>query len=274
MAKILCVLYPDPVDGYPDAYARDRPARPRPLSERADPPQPHSGRVHARPAARQRLRRARPAGVPRAAGSHAGRDLGQGRSRLGLRARACGRRRRDLAAVLARLPDRRAHRQGAQPQARDHGRHRLRPRRPRRGHGARRHRRRGHVLQQHQRGRARRDDDPRAGAQLHPVLRVGDQGRLEHRRLRGALLRPGGHDRRDVRRRPHRPRRAAAPQALRRGPALHRQVPADRRRRAGARPDVPRGREVAGPGLRRASPSTRRCTPRPKGCSTASCSRR
>ena len=24
MAKILCVLYPDPVDGYPKSYARDR----------------------------------------------------------------------------------------------------------------------------------------------------------------------------------------------------------------------------------------------------------
>ena len=38
--------------------------------------------------------------------------------------------------------------------------------------------------QQHQRRRARGDDDPLAGAQLHPVLPVGDRGRLEHRRLR------------------------------------------------------------------------------------------
>ena len=34
--------------------------------------------------------------------------------------------------------------------------------------------------------RACRDDDPVAGAQLHPVLSVGRRGRLEHRRLRRA----------------------------------------------------------------------------------------
>ena len=38
---------------------------------------------------------------------------------------------------------------------------------------ARHHGRRGHVLEQHQRRRARRDDDPRARAQLHPVAPVG-----------------------------------------------------------------------------------------------------
>ncbi len=54
----------------------------------------------------------------------------------------------------------------------------------RRAHG-----RRSHLLQQHQRRRACRDDDPVTGAQLHPVLPVGGQGRLEHRRLRGPLLR-------------------------------------------------------------------------------------
>ena len=36
--------------------------------------------------------------------------------------------------------------------------------------------------------RARRHDDPGAGPQLHPLLRLGRQGRLEHRRLRRALL--------------------------------------------------------------------------------------
>ena len=35
------------------------------------------------------------------------------------------------------------------------------------------HRRRSHLLQQHQRGRARGDDDPVAGAQLHSLLQVG-----------------------------------------------------------------------------------------------------
>ncbi len=41
---------------------------------------------------------------------------------------------------------------------------------------ARRHRGRGDLLQQHQRGRARRDDDPVAGAELHPVIPVGGEG--------------------------------------------------------------------------------------------------
>ena len=61
----------------------------------------------------------------------------QGRPRQRVRARAGRRRRRHLAALLAGLSDRRAHRQGAQPQARDHRRHRLRPRRPRRRDRAR-----------------------------------------------------------------------------------------------------------------------------------------
>ncbi len=60
-----------------------------------------------------------------------------------------------------------------EPQARDHCRHRLGPRRPAGRDRARHHRRRGDLLQQHQRRRARRDDDPGAGAQLHPVVRVG-----------------------------------------------------------------------------------------------------
>ena len=51
--------------------------------------------------------------------------------------------------------------------------HRLRPRRPAGGDRARPHRRRGHLLEQHQRRRARGDDDPGAGPQLHPLLPVG-----------------------------------------------------------------------------------------------------
>ena len=43
-----------------------------------------------------------------------------------------------------------------------------------------------------------------AGAQLHPVVPVGRQGRLEHRRLRAAVLRPRGDGRRHRRRRTHR----------------------------------------------------------------------
>ena len=56
----------------------------------------------------------------------------------------------------------------------------------------------------HQRGGAHRHDDPGAGAQLHPLLRLGGQRRLEHRRLRRTLLRPRRHECR------HRRRRAAS----------------------------------------------------------------
>ena len=86
--------------------------------------------------------------------------------------------------------------------------------------------------QQHQRVRARGDDDPRARAQLHPLLPVGGQGRLEHRRLRVALLRPRGHAGRHRRGRAHRLRGAAPAEAVRGGAALHRPPPAARRGRA------------------------------------------
>ncbi len=184
MAKILCVLYDDPVDGYPPAYARDEIPADRALSRRPDHADPGGDRLHPRRAARQRLRRARAAQVPRGAGPRAGRHLRQGRPRLGVRARAARRRGRHLPALLAGLPDRRADRQGAEPEAGDHRRHRLRPRRPAGRDRPRHHGRRGDLLQQHQRRRARRDDDPRAGPQLHPLLPDRGRRRLEHRRLR------------------------------------------------------------------------------------------
>ena len=65
------------------------------------------------------------------------------------------------------------------------------------------------LLQQHQRRRACRDDDPGAGAQLHSVLSMGRQKGLEHRGLRRTLLRSGRDDRRHRRRGPHRPGRVA-----------------------------------------------------------------
>ena len=174
MAKVLCVLYDDPVDGYPTTLRARR--------------HPDARALPGRPDAADARRRST---------SRPGELLGSVSGELGLRkfleahghtlvvtsdkdgpdsvvrARAARRRHRHLAAVLARLPDRRADRQGAEPQARDHRRHRLRPRRPAGGDRARDHRRRGHLLQQHQRRRARRDDDPGARAQLHPVLPVG-----------------------------------------------------------------------------------------------------
>ena len=165
----------------------------------------------------------------------------------GLRARAARRRRRHLAAVLARLPDRRADRQGAEAEARDHRRHRLRPRRPRGGDRARSHRRRGHLLQQHQRLRARGDDDPRRwSATTSPPTSwssraagtspTASRAPTTSRACRSAPWPPA----------------ASASAVLRRlkpfdvEPALHRPPPAARGGRAGARRDLPRDAEPTG----------------------------
>ena len=166
MAKIVCVLYDDPVDGYPTEYARDGVPRietipvVRPFLLRRD-------RLHARRAPRELSGGwdCVPISRPR---SHVRRDLGQGGAELHLRPGAARRRRRDLATVLAGLPDRRADRRGTEPQARDHRRDRLGPRGPAGRHRPRCHGRGGDVLEQHQRVRARRDDDPVVGAQLIP----------------------------------------------------------------------------------------------------------
>ena len=147
-------------------------------------PTPQRHRLHARAAARQRVGRARPARLPRGAGHTLGRDVGQGRAGLRVRARAARRRRRDLPAVLARLPHRGADRDRAEPQARDHRGHRVGPRGPAGGDRPGHDGRGGDLLEQHQRLGARGHDDPVAGAQLHPVLRVGGPRRVEHRRLR------------------------------------------------------------------------------------------
>ncbi len=117
MAKVLCVLYDDPVDGYPHAYARDGIPQSSATPTARALPTPEGHRLHAGRAAGQRLRRARAARVPGGRRPRAGRDLRQGRPGLGVRAGAAGRRGRDLPAVLARLPDRRADRQGAEAQA-------------------------------------------------------------------------------------------------------------------------------------------------------------
>ena len=67
----------------------------------------------------------RAAQLPRGARAPAHGHVRQGRARLGLRAGAAGGGDRHLPAVLAGVPDGRADRQGAEPQARRHGRDRL-----------------------------------------------------------------------------------------------------------------------------------------------------
>ena len=249
MAKIVCVLYDDPVDGYPTEYARDGVPRIESYPGGQTVPSPKSIDFTPGQLLGQRVGRAGAASVSRGARPHVRRDLGQGGTRLGLRSRAARGRGRDLPAVLAGVPDCRANRRGPEPQAGHHRRHRLGPRGPGGGHRPEHHRRGGDVLEQHQRVRARGDDDPVVGPQLHPVVRVGGQGWVEHRRLRPALLRPRRHDGRHGRRRSHRSRGAAAPAPIRRAPALHGSSPARREHRARARPRVPPDRRVTGRGV-------------------------
>ena len=273
MANVLCVLYDDPVDGYPPAYARDEVPTIERYHDGQSTPTPEAlgfepgelvGSVSGELGLREFLEERR---------APADRHLRQGRPGLGLRARAARGGGRHLPALLARLPDGRADRQGAEAEARADRRHRLRPRRPAGGDRARPYGRRGDLLEQHQRRRARRDDDPRAGPQLHPLLPGGGRGRLEHRRLRLALLRPRGHAGRHRRRRAHRLGGPAPAEAVRGRPALHRSPPPAARGRGGARRHLPPRRGVDGRGLRRrhdqraASPRDReplrraRCSP-------------
>ena len=90
-----------------------------------------------------------------------------------------------------------------------------------------------------------------SGTQLHSVVPVGREGRLEYRRLRRALLRPRRHACRHRGRRPHRPCRAAPAQALRRQAPLHRPPPPAGRRRERAGPDLPQSTAEMVPVLRR-----------------------
>ena len=172
MSKILCVLYDDPVDGYPPAYPRDEIPKIERYSGRAD-------HAHARSASTS----------PRASCS------GSVSGELGLR-KFLEERGHELIvtsdkdgpdSVFEReLPDAEvvisqpfwpayltAERIAKAPNLKlaitagigsDHVD--LQAAIEQRGHG-----RRGHLQQQHQRLRARGDDDPGAGAQLHPLLR-------------------------------------------------------------------------------------------------------
>ncbi len=125
MAKVLCVLYDDPVGGYPPDYARDGVPR------------------------IERYPDGQTAPTPKGLGFTPGELVGCVSGELGLRGfleglghelvvtsdkdgpdsvferELPGRGGRHLPAVLARLPDRRAHRAGAQPEARPDRRDRL-----------------------------------------------------------------------------------------------------------------------------------------------------
>lgn len=93
--------------------------------------------------------------------------------------------------------------------------------------------------------------DPGIGAQLHSFLPVGGEQGLEHRRLRCAILRYGRNGSGNGRRRAHRHRSATPPQALRHETALHRPPPLTGIRRKGARRHLPSERRVHDSRLRR-----------------------
>ena len=252
MAKILCVLYDDPVDGYPTAYARDGVPRIERYSGGQTAPTPQAidftpGELLGSVSGELGLRR-----FLEERGPHAGRDLGQGRAGLRLRAGAGRRRRRDLAAVLAGVPDCRS---GS-------------PRRPKlklaitAGIGS------DHVdLQaaiEHGVTVAEVTYSNSISVSEHVVMMILSLVRNyipSHQWVLDggwniadcvvAVLRPRRHAGRHGRRRADRLGGAAAAQAVRRGSALHRSASASGGRRARARGDLPPDRGVAGAGLRR-----------------------
>ena len=125
MAKVLCVLYDDPVTGYPTSYARDE----IPMLERYP-----DGQTMPTP----RGSTSRPALCSAASPASLGCEVSSRRTatrssspRTRTARTPCfekelaRRRHRDLAAVLARLPDGGADREGPEAQAGRHRRHRL-----------------------------------------------------------------------------------------------------------------------------------------------------
>ena len=174
MAKVLCVLYADPVDGYPTGYPRDDLPKLERYPGRADAADAQGRSTSSRAPCSAASRASWACRPCLEANGHtlvvtADKD-GAG---FGARARAGRRRHRHLAALLAGLSDRRADRQGEEPQDDRHRRHRLRPYRPPGGDRARRHRHRGDLLQLDLGRRACGDDDPRAGAQLSALAPGG-----------------------------------------------------------------------------------------------------
>ena len=120
MAKILCVLYDDPHGGMPKSYPRDDLPKIERYPDGQTLPTPKAidfqpGELLGCVSGELGL-----AALSRKPGPHARRHLRQGRPRQRLRARAGRCRRRHLAAVLAGLYDRRALRQGGEPQAGDY----------------------------------------------------------------------------------------------------------------------------------------------------------
>ena len=270
MATILCVLYDDPVDGYPTSYRTRRHPENRALSRRSDDPDAAGSRLHARRAARQRFRRARLADVPRGPRPPADRHLRQGRARLGVRARA------GEAEIVISQPFWPAYLTAERIAKAPNLKLAITA-----GIGS------DHVDLQAAIDRGITVTEVTysnsisvaehvvmmilvARSQLPSVAPMGARRRLEHRRLRLALLRPGRNAGGNGCGRAHRLGGAAAAEAVRRRAALHRSTPPVARGRSGARGDVPPERRVAWSASATWSRSTLRSIPRPSTSSTTS----
>jgi len=99
--------------------------------------------------------------------------------------------------------------------------------------------------------RTYRHDDSEPCPELYSVLSMGGKGRMEYRRLRRSLLRYRGDADRYGRRRSDRARGLAAPQTVRCQAALYRPPPTSGRSREGARSYVSSERGIDGASLRR-----------------------
>jgi formate dehydrogenase len=113
MTNIICVLYDDPVSGYPPAYARDSVPTIEQYHSGQNTPSPEDidftpGELLGCVSGELGLRE-----FVEGRGHNLIVTLRQGGARLGAGSRATWGRDRDLAAVLARLPDRGADRKGA-----------------------------------------------------------------------------------------------------------------------------------------------------------------
>ena len=82
MAKVICVLYDDPVDGYPKSYPRDDLPKIERYPDGQTLPTPKAIDFQAGHAAGQRVGRIGPAQISRIPGPQSGRHLRQGRLRI------------------------------------------------------------------------------------------------------------------------------------------------------------------------------------------------
>ena len=241
MANVLCVLYDDPVDGYPPAYARDEVPTIERYHDGQSTPTPGGARLHARRAGRQRLRRARACASSSRARGHRlivtsdkdgpdsvfERELPEAEVVISqpfwpayLTAERIAKAPNLKLALTAGIGSDHVDLQAAIERGAD--------------------RRRGHLLEQHQRRRARGDDDPRPwSATTSPPTRWCVEGGWNIADCVSRSYDLEGMQVGTRRRRADRLGGAAAAEAVRGRPPLHRPPPPAGRGRGGARRHLP-----------------------------------